>query len=320
MVQAVAIETKAEFWTWRGHSIRYQQCGETGPALVLIHGFGASSDHWRKNLPDFGQTHRAFAIDLLGYGRSAKPTPGEEVQYTFETWGELVRDFCREVVGGPAFFVGNSIGCVVALQAAAYANGLLNPAAEEAADADADLFCQGVVMLNCSLRLLHVRKKHLLPLYRSAPAPLMMKLLANTPIGPFFFSRLATPKTLRTVLKQAYGRKEAITDELLELLLGPASEPGAVDVFLQFIQYDHGPLAEDLLPQMRCPVLVLWGEEDPWEPVEQGRAYGEYPMVERFVSLPGLGHCPQDEAPEMVDPLVRDWTLEVAGRATASLN
>jgi len=317
MVQAVAMETKAEFWTWRGHAIRYQQAGEQGPALVLIHGFGASSDHWRKNLPDFGQTHRAFAIDLLGYGRSAKPSPGEDAQYTFETWGQLVVDFCREVVGGPAFFVGNSIGCIVALQAAAYANGLPEDANEETSEgpAEADRLCQGVVMLNCSLRLLHERKKHLLPFYRSAPAPLMMKLLANTPIGPFFFSRLATPKTLRTVLKQAYGREEAITDELLTLLLEPAFEPGAVEVFLQFIQYDHGPLAEDLLPQMSCPVQVLWGEEDPWEPVEQGRAYANYPIVEQFVSLPGLGHCPQDEAPEVVDPLIRNWTLDVARRS-----
>lgn len=310
MAQMATVTTRVEFWTWRGYPIRYQCAGSGGPALILIHGFGASSDHWRKNLPNLGQTHRVFAIDLLGYGRSAKPLPGGEVAYTFETWGQLVVDFCREVVAGPAFFVGNSIGCIAALQAAAYGNG----GGDELAPQAPELLCQGVVMLNCSLRLLHRRKQHLLPFYRSAPAPLMMKLLANTPLGAFFFARLATPKTLRTVLKQAYGREEAITDELIELLLGPAFEPGAVEVFLQFIQYNHGPLAEDLLPQMRCPVLILWGEEDPWEPIAQGRAYGEYAMVERFVPLPGLGHCPQDEAPEMVDPLVRDWTLEVAGR------
>lgn len=263
----VAMETAVSYWTWRGHRIRYQVAGSTGPALVLIHGFGASSDHWRKNLPDLGQTHRVFAIDLLGYGRSAKPAPGGEISYNFETWGQLIADFCQAVVQSPAFLVGNSIGCIVALQAALYLNGTAALDADLAqlpqASPSNALPCQGIILINCSLRLLHQRKKHLLPFYRSAPAPLMMKLLANTPIGPFFFSRLAKPKTLRAVLSQAYGRQDAITDELLELLLGPAFEPGAVEVFLQFIQYDHGPLAEDLLPQMCCPISILWGEADP---------------------------------------------------------
>ena len=54
----------------------------------------------------------------------------------------------------------------------------------------------------------------------------------------------------------------------------------------------------------QCPVLIGWGEEDPWEPVELGRAYGEIATVEEFVVLPGVGHCPQDEAPHLVNPLI----------------
>ena len=29
-------------WNWRGHDIRYQRCGNTGPAVLLIHGFGGN--------------------------------------------------------------------------------------------------------------------------------------------------------------------------------------------------------------------------------------------------------------------------------------
>ena len=61
---------------------------------------------------------RVYAIDLLGFGGSDKPTPGEPLPYTFETWGQQIGDFCQEVVQTPAFLIGNSIGCIAAMQAA----------------------------------------------------------------------------------------------------------------------------------------------------------------------------------------------------------
>ncbi len=67
----------------------------------------------------------------------------------------------------------------------------------------------------------------------------------------------------------------------------PVPQPGAVDVFLDFISYSGGPLPEELLPQTTCPVSILWGEADPWEPIELGRAYGEFDCVEEFIPLPG---------------------------------
>ncbi len=281
-------------WHWQGFPIRYQTAGDTGAPLVLIHGFGAHSDHWRKNLPVLATTHRVYAVDLLGFGFSAKPPAGQPLSYTFDTWGQQVLDFCREMIGEPAFLIGNSIGCIVALQAA-----VMQP--EQV---------RGVAMLDCSLRLLHERRRATLPWYRRYSSAVLQKVLAYKAIGHFFFTRIAQAKTVKKVLLQAYGRKEAVTDELVNLLLTPAAEPGAADVFLAFISYSQGPLPEDLLPQVSCPVLILWGDRDPWEPIELGRALADYPAVEQFVPLPGVGHCPQDEAPELVNPLLQTWLRE----------
>ncbi|MBW4654366.1 MAG: alpha/beta fold hydrolase [Kaiparowitsia implicata GSE-PSE-MK54-09C] len=281
-------------WHWQGFPIRYQTAGDTGVPLVLIHGFGAHSDHWRKNLPVLATTNRVYAVDLLGFGFSAKPPAGQPLSYTFDTWGEQVLDFCREVIGEPAFLIGNSIGCIVALQAA-----VMQP--EQV---------RGLAMLDCSLRLLHERRRATLPWYRRYSSAVLQKVLAYRAIGHFFFTRIAQAKTVKKVLLQAYGCKEAVTDELVNLLLTPAAEPGAADVFLAFISYSQGPLPEDLLPQVSCPVLILWGDRDPWEPIELGRALADYPAVEQFVPLPGVGHCPQDEAPELVNPLLQTWLRE----------
>lgn len=299
MTASTISAVQSSTWQWQGFPIGYQQAGtdsSDNPAVILIHGFGASSIHWRKNIPDLAQTCRVYAIDLLGYGKSAKPAPGQPLTYTFETWGQQVIDFCREVVGSPAFLIANSIGCVVALQAAV----------------DAPEQVRGVALLDCSLRLLHDRKRQTLPWYRSAPTPYIQKVLSFKPLIQLFFAQLAKPNAVKRILRQAYGRKDEVTDELVSLLLEPAFDEGAVDVFLAFISYSQGPIPEDLLPKLSCPALILWGKEDPWEPVELARAYGDYPAVEDFIELDGVGHCPQDEAPELVNPILLKWVAEKA--------
>ncbi len=278
-------------WYWRGFPITYNRCGDTGPAVILVHGFGASWQHWRKNLPVLGQTCRCYALDLIGFGGSAKPTPKEEIDYTFETWGQQVADFCQEVVGSPAFLVGNSIGCVVVMQTAV----------------DYPQLLLGVAAINCSLRLLHERKQATLPWYRRLGATAMQGILTNKTIGSLFFQQIATPRTVRSILLQAYNRSEAVTEELIELLLKPAQDKGAAEVFLAFTGYSQGPLPEDLLPQLTCPTILLWGTEDPWEKIDLAREWVNYPAVERFIPLEGVGHCPQDEAPELVNPILQEF-------------
>lgn len=291
MYTALAIDTAPKFWNWRGFPIAYQSAGETGPAIVLVHGFGASWGHWRKNLPVLGESCRCFALDLLGFGASAKPAPGEGIEYTFETWSEQIGDFCREVVGGPAFLVGNSIGCVAVMRAAI----------------DRPEIALGVAAINCSLRLLHERKRANLPWYRRFGADITQKILKNPAIGSLFFKQIAKPETVRKILLQAYRRSEAVTDELVEMLLKPSRDAGAIAVFLAFTGYSGGPLPEDLLPELPCRAILLWGTDDPWEPIALGRELAGFPTVDRFIPLEGLGHCPQDEAPEVVNPILLEW-------------
>ncbi|KAL5563433.1 hypothetical protein UlMin_033180 [Ulmus minor] len=114
--------------------------------------------------------------------------------------------------------------------------------------------------------------------------------LINTALGQYFFKIVATPKTMR-----------------IQNILILGLEPGAMDVFLEFMCYSGGPLLEELLPQVKCLVLIARGDKDPWEPVELRRAYANFHYVEDFVVLPNVDHCPQDEAPSLVNPLVESF-------------
>ena len=52
--------------------------------------------------------------------------------------------------------------------------------------------------------------------------------------------------------------------------------------------------------QLRCPTLILWGEDDPWIPLARGRALAERMPFAAFRTLPGVGHLPHLEAPAEV--------------------
>jgi pimeloyl-ACP methyl ester carboxylesterase len=278
-------------WTWRGFPITYQALGDRGPAVLLVHGFGASFGHWRKNIPVLAECCRVYAIDLLGFGGSAKPTPSSEISYTFETWGEQIADFCHEVIGESAVLVGNSVGCIALMQAVV----------------DHPDIASRVVLLNCSLRLLHDRRRASQPWLKRVGAPILQQVLQSKWIGRAFFGQVAKPQTVRKILQKAYKNTAAVTDELIDILMAPAQDPGAADVFVAFTSYSYGPLPEDLLAKLPCPAILLWGAEDPWEPIALGRNLAQFPCVEQFVDLPNVGHCPQDEAPELVNPILLKW-------------
>ena len=276
-------------WDWRGYDIKYVAYGE-GPPIVLLHGFGASIGHWRKNIPALAAAgHRVYAIDLLGFGDSDKP----DISYTLEFWVKLIHDFWKTHVQAPAIFAGNSIGALMALMT-------LTTYPETAT---------GGILLNCAGSLNH-RPEDL-------PGPLRVvmgtfsKLVSSQLIGPFLFNRVRTKGRIRGSLKQVYGNRQAITPELIDILHSPACQPGAQKVFASILSAPPGPKPSDLLPKVTQPLLVLWGEQDPWTPISAAGIYqklADDPQKDLvFSAIANTGHCPHDERPEIVNPLITHW-------------
>ncbi|CAG9464986.1 unnamed protein product [Pedinophyceae sp. YPF-701] len=281
------------YYEWKnGWRIRYQRSGDSGPPVLLVHGFGGNCDHWRKNTGELGKAGcRAFSIDLLGYGYSSKPSPKNAEPnsiYCFENWSEQLRHFIETKIGEPTAVVCNSVGGIAGLQAAV----------------DDPSLVTSVAVLNISLRMLHVSKQA--PLSRPFVAA-FQRVLRETDIGKAFFGSVAQPRTVGNILRQAYHDPATVTDELVDCILKPGLQDGAVDVFLDFISYSGGPLPEDLLREVPVPTVVVWGDKDPWEKVEWGREFEAYPTVKEYIELPGVGHCPQDERPDLVNPVLLDF-------------
>jgi len=276
------------YWTWQGHKIQYTVMG-VGRPLLLIHGFGASIGHWRKNFPVLAENgYRVFVIDLLGFGGSDKPP----LNYTVELWQQQIKDFWEAHIQEPTVLVGNSIGGLLSLM-------VMVEFPEIAA---------GGVLINCAGGLNHRPDELNFPLRLVMGA--FTKLISSPVTGKLIFNNIRQKERIRKTLYQVYRDRAAVTDELVEMLYEPSSHPGAQQVFASVLTAPPGPLPKDLLQRLQRPLLVLWGEKDPWTPISGAKVYQE--LVQNghdaeFHAIPDAGHCPHDEKPELVNELILQW-------------
>ncbi|XP_071711542.1 uncharacterized protein [Rutidosis leptorrhynchoides] len=289
-------------WDWRGYTVNYLKYqGQNGnnpdqPPLLLVHGFGASVAHWRRNIPTLAQSRTVYAIDLIGFGASDKPIG---FPYTMEAWSELIVDFLDEIVQRPAVLVGNSVGSLACVIAAAgtYKNTLV----------------QGLVLLNCAGGM---NNKAIVDDWRiKLVYPLLLLidfLLKQNRIASFIFERARQRESLKNILLSVYGNKDFVDDDLVEIIREPTLDEGALDAFVSIVTGPPGPNPVQLMPKIKIPVLILWGDEDPFTPLDGpvGKYFSSLPPQAPNISLsvlPGVGHCPHDDRPNLVHDKLLPW-------------
>ncbi|MCP9803043.1 alpha/beta fold hydrolase [Cyanobium sp. T1G-Tous] len=295
-------------WQWRDELVSYVICAaESSPAMtpsepeavILVHGFGACKEHWRHNIGPLARHHTIFALDLLGFGASSKPRarledePEESgsCRYGIDLWATQVVAFIASEVKMPVTLVGNSIGGVVALRVAQ----LLEEAGQPA---------RRVVLVDCAQRAIDDKRLDEQPQLRKFGRPLLKGLIRQRWLTRLLFSQLSQPGVIRRVLGAAYPSGANVDDQLVTALVQPTQLPGADEAFHGFANLFNDRLAPDILENLQTPVHMIWGEMDPWEPVSEARRWSAYSCVQSLEVLPGLGHCPHDEAPERVNPIL----------------
>lgn len=186
----------------------------------------------------------------------------------------------------------NSIGTISGLQAA-----LDNP----------EVF-DSVMVVNPNFRELHVAET---PGFVQPFIRLLQRTLRER--GQVLFDALAKPGTVKQILLEPYHDPAKVTDELVDRLLTPLLTKGSADVVFDTLSYSAGPLPEQQLadPAMKARVWVCWGEKDPWTPSPRVKALVDLPPVERVLPLPGVGHCPHDEAPCIVNAIIAEFLQSV---------
>lgn len=280
-------------WVWRGWQTRYtyirpNQPDEKTTPLILLHGFGTSIGHWRQNLAVLGDRHTVYALDMLGFGASEKAP----VSYKVELWVEQVYDFWRTFIRKPVVLVGNSIGSLVTLAAAAMHPDMV----------------QGIVML--SLPDPSVREEAIPKFLRPAIAA-VENFVASPLLLKTLFRVVRRPRVVRRWAGLAYANSDAVTDELVDILVGPAQDRGSAQAFCAILKAmtstTFGPKVKAVLPTLEIPILLIWGQQDRMVPPTFARQFAKYNPNVQLLTLENAGHCPHDECPEEVNQAILAW-------------
>jgi len=238
----------------------------TAPAVILLHGFGASLQTWEDWARDLERDHRVIRYDLPGFGLTGADPSGD---YTDARSIAVLLALMDRLGVARASVVGNSMGGRIAWTFAALHPERTGKLVLVSPDGFASPGLE----------------------YGVAPkVPLMMRALPS--VLPSFM--------LRASLAPAYANADVMTDALFtryrDMMLAPGVRGAIVQRMGQQMLADPVPL----LKRIEAPTLLMWGEKDDMIPFANSADYLRALPHGTLAALPGIGHLPQEEAPATV--------------------
>ncbi len=254
-----------------GGELAYADEGD-GPPAVLLHGFPTSSHLWRDLVPILAPRFRAIAPDLLGYGDSDKPE--DPAALTVTRQAGYVRELLEALgVEDPAVVghdIGGGIAQLLALDGGARTLVLVDSVSFDSWPIEAVLMLQ------------------------DARDEQVDEEFARMVVG--------------IALEMGMGHPERLADEDKEEYLRPwGQDPMAVIRAARGIDGEGLVGTERALGELDARALVVWGEEDPFQPAEWAERLGEAIPGATVALLPGCSHLVSEDAPEAVLPLIADY-------------
>jgi pimeloyl-ACP methyl ester carboxylesterase len=259
---------------------RYWEAGDTGSPVVLIHGLGGLVEHWEHNITVLSKRHKVYALDLVGFGFTEKPS----VPYSISYLANFVQEFMILKNISNACVIGHSLG-------------------------------SGVAFELCLMIPSRVKKLVLTSGFGfGRKGAFELRILSISSIG----EKLMQPNRDGTVnfLKLMVYDPTFVTDEMVDVAFEWTSQPNAAKVYLSTLRSFctvfglKRKVVKSTLENAKyitIPTLILWGQEDRIIPVEQAHiAKNVLPNANLHV-FEKCGHMPQIECAEEFNNIVSDF-------------
>ena len=276
--------------------VHYIDHGGRGPALVLIHGLGGSHANWVSVAPELARNHHVYALDLIGFGR----TPLLGRQPTIASNRALVTRFIREIAGGRASLVGNSMGGTISIFTAA---------------AEPDIVDRMVLVdAACPAPRRTSVDPGVLAAFAAFSIPFVGEMVLESRAR-----RLTPEQQVRETLRLCTPDASRISPEAVAAQVAVVTErrsrPGMDRAFLAAARSLVMTLANPAayhrqVARVKAPTLMIQGSLDRLVSPASARLLAGSRPDWRFELLEGVGHVPMLEVPDLVLEILTPWLTE----------
>lgn len=251
-----------------GIQVHYKDEGKGFP-IVLLHGTASSLHTWDAWTADLKQDYRVIRMDLPAFGITG---PNRIRDYSIPSYTRFLEKFTAELHLDQFHLVGNSLGGNIAW----------NYAAEHPNQIDK------LILIDASG----------LPTNKGQPFVFKM---AKTPIINSIFLRVTPEFFIRKNLEQVYYEDSKITEDLVSRYHKMALREGNRQAFIDRAKIDFkldAPSNYNKLKSLQTPTLLIWGAQDEWIPLENGKRMDSMMTNATLKVLQNSGHVPMEEHPK----------------------
>jgi 4,5:9,10-diseco-3-hydroxy-5,9,17-trioxoandrosta-1(10),2-diene-4-oate hydrolase len=265
-------------FTSRTVRVRYVVEGE-GPAVVMVHGLGASLAIWGDNIRSLAKNHRVYALDMPGYGMSDK---SKDLAYNAIAGGYFIVWFMDTLGIRSATLIGNSAGGLMsAIAAVTYPH--------------------------------RVEKLALVSSAGLGRSIAWFIRLASLP-GLGEFLHLHNVGSTRHLMKGIFHEPRSVSEDLMQELMHVRNLGDAKRAALESIRsgVNLWGLKKKMmmLPRLKDfmkPMLIVWGQEDTVIPVSHAYQAAKALPHSNLHIIPRCGHWPQLEKPRQFNHAALDF-------------
>ena len=251
-----------------GMQVHYRIEGEGFP-IVLIHGTASSLHTWDAWTKELKKTNTIIRMDLPAFGLTG---PNKTADYSIKSYTTFLDQFLNEIAIDSFHLAGNSLGGNIAW----------NYAAEHPNKVDK------LILLDASG----------LPTNKAQPA--VFKMVKMPVISNLFL--YVTPKFfINKNMQEVYADDTKITDNLVSRYHKIALREGNRQAFIDRARMDFklGSKANiDKLKSIQNSTLLIWGAQDNWIPLDNGKRMNSVMQNSKLVVLESSGHVPMEENPK----------------------
>lgn len=272
-----------------GFRFAVDEAGEGDRLALCLHGFPETRFSWRHQLPLLAELgYRAWAPDLRGYG-DTEPKPQDVASYRIDRLMEDVAALIDASGAKEVTLVAHDWGALVAWT---FAADQVRPLAR-------------LVIMNVPHPAVFAR------VLRDSAAQRRRSWYVGFFQIPWLPERMLTARKARAIRRAFHGMaidKSRFTEAVLDHYAANALRPGAMRAMINWYRAAVRYRIQDRTwPAIEIPTLIVWGEEDTalgLETLEGTDGFVRHLTIRR---LPNVSHWVQQEAPEQVNAILRDW-------------